>query len=125
MPYIRQPRWAKLVQRFLYVVRYVLTGTAGILAVTRLDSATMDFVGWSLIVFSLVAIAGVISDHFQFELVSLWFVAGALFVASVWLMSVGSTTTGLLVLALVPDLSARLLTLGLIARRARKAPGVR
>lgn len=121
MPYILSPRWARLVQRGLFVARYLLLGAAGMLGILNGNPA-FAIIGWTLIVAAFVALIGVSTGRFQFELVALWFLIGALLWSCGLIVESGRPTSAILIGALVPALSERLLHLLLVARRARGVP---
>lgn len=118
-PYILSPRWARIAQRVLYCVRYVLLVCSGWVALSIATSGRLHAVGATLVLAGLVALFGVLTRRFQFELVSLWFILAALVGAVLILVTASLYTSTLLVAALIPGLAARLLYLSLLARRAR------
>lgn len=120
--YITRPPWARVLQRALYIFRYILLVCSGIIALNLGSSARLNLVGIGLCLFGTVALLGVLTRRFQFELTSLWFIIASLMGAVLILVSNQSYTTSLLVAALIPGLSARLLYLSLLARRARDVP---
>lgn len=120
-PYILSPSWARIVQRVLYAARYVLLVGAGYIAWNIAESGRLHVIGAALVLFGLVALFGVLSRRFQFELVALWFVIAALLGAVLILVTASLYTSSLLVAALIPGLAARLLYLTLLARRARES----
>lgn len=127
-PYIEKPPWAKHVQRILYVARYMLTGVAGLMTIVALGHEPIAREGgWVLIAGSLIAIGGVVTRRYHFELIALWPVIGGLGALILWLVLNDAQVVGWLVGALIPDLAARLLALNLIAndaRRTHEATGV-
>jgi hypothetical protein len=121
MPYILTPRWARVVQRVLFIARYLCLGLAGVVGVLA-TGAQFDLTGSILIGAAFIALIGVSSGRFHFELVALWFLIGALVWCVALLVDAGRPTSSILVLALIPALAERLLHLLLVARRARRTP---
>lgn len=121
MPYIITPRWARIVQRFLFSCRYLLLGAAGTVAAFQ-PGFTYHLIGATLIIGSWIALIGVATGRFHLELIPIWFLLAALAWASGILFTAGRPTSGVLVLALVPALAERLLHLLLVASRARRVP---
>lgn len=120
-PYITQPPWAKWLQRSLYTLRYLCTGAAGWMAVYVTEVTSLHVAGWVMMGASVLALVGVATRYFHVELSALWFLCAGLVLAVYAIFGEGAWTTGTLVGALLPDLAARLLSLSLIARRARSA----
>ena len=125
MPYIIAPKWARLAQKGILFAQYLFLVGAGIVAVTTLNSHTMDVAGWTLIIGGAVAGFGALTYHFHFELVPIWFLLAALMAAVGVLLTNDSYTSALLVTALMPSLASRLLHLSLVAKKTRKRLGTR
>lgn len=83
----------------------------------------MTLVGWTLIVGGAMAIIGVVTGRFHIELIPIWFILAALLAAGGVLIDLDRATSALLVWALLPALSERLLHLILVAQKMRKLPG--
>jgi hypothetical protein len=118
--YIEQPRWAKWVERGMYLTRYALTGAAGLLATLSIGSVTLDVSGWALMFFSVIAFVATSTRFMNIEAVCIWPMLAALTSIAGWGFTHNLPTVGLLVVALVPDLAVRLLRLNLIAGLQRR-----
>ena len=122
LPYILTPRWARFTQRALFLGRYVLLGTAGLVAL-NLGTFSLAVIGWTLVLGSATALVGIVTSRFNLELVPIWFMLAALTWAAGYLFSTDRYATGVLVLALLPGLGERLLHLSLVALSMRRLPG--
>lgn len=83
------------------------------------DFVQMQLMALSTIVFSALALIGVVTQRFQIELVALWFVALSLAIGAISIVELGFTYTGAFIGALAPWLGLRILRLSIVARMAR------
>lgn len=119
MPWITTPKWAARLEELIHILRYLTLIGAGIVTAYAAVRPALGVSGWVLIITAAVALVGVITRRFQLELVSLWFIMGAVAIASSVLYGIEAYTTGTLIIALLPMLAERLLYLTLIARKER------
>lgn len=120
MPYRKEPRWAVVAEEIIQVSRYISLAISGTVAVLYSATNGLDLAGFFIAMFSLVALGGVITRRYHFELIALYFLCSALCVASAILFASNFATVAWLVFALVAFVAERLLYLSVIALDARK-----
>lgn len=124
LPYLLTPRWARFTQRSMFLARYLLIGSAGLVALNE-GTFSLAVIGWTLLLGSAIALHGVVTGRFHLELVPIWFILAALSWAAGLLFVTDRFASGVLILALLPGLAERLLHLSLVASSMRRLPGKR
>ena len=119
VPYTLTPRWAKITERVLLPICYASLIAASVVVLVATVFVQMQIMALSTIVFSVLALVGVLSQRFQIELVALWFIAWSLAIGAISIVELGFTYTGAFIGALAPWLGLRILRLSIVARMAR------
>lgn len=118
-PYLPRPPWARLLQAAFFVTAYLLTAVTGVSAIVRVAEWPAQQAGWALVAGSVLAIAGVATRLYNLELVALWPLVTGYASIIVWMLLNDAALGTWIVGALIPWLALRILTLSLVARRAR------
>lgn len=120
MPYRKEPRWARWTEEIIQITRYAALGISGAVAIFMSQTTGLVLTGWLTTVFSLVALGGVITRRYHFELAALYFLSSALCASAAIMFYNDYVTVAWLTFSLVPFIAERLLYLYLIALDARK-----
>lgn len=119
-PYVSEPLIAKIGQRVSLLLTYLALFGVGFVAVTAVTVTYSVPIGWALMVFTGLAIIGVISGYYRFEWISLPFTITLCAIMAVVLSPVTvGFAVGLLV-AVISLMIYRLIYLTFIARALRK-----
>lgn len=118
-PYLLQPLWARRTQHVLFMLRYALLASAGLVSAVQ-DIHYLREVGVVLLVSASIAFTGAATRRFHVESVPLWFIIAALVGAASVLYDAGRFSGMVLVVALIPALCERLLYLIVITSWARE-----
>lgn len=118
-PYITQPPWARWAEASFYAAAYLFTGVTGVMAIARVAEWPAQQAGWVLLAGSLLAVVGVLTRLYNLELIALWPLVSGYAAIIIWMLLNDAVIGTWIVGALIPWLALRILTLTLVARRAR------
>ena len=119
-PYVSEPLIAKIGQRLALLLTYLSLFGVGFVSVTALTVAYLVPFGWALMVFTVLAIFGVITGYYRFEWVSLPFMIAlcAIMAVMLWPVTIGFAVW--LLIAVISQMVYRLIYLTFIAQALRK-----
>ena len=119
-PYVSEPLIAKIGQRISLLLTYLALFGVGFVSVAAITSVYLVPFGWALMVFTVLAIFGVISGYYRFEWISLPFMIALCAIMAVMLWPVTTGFAVWLLIAVISQMIYRLIYLTFIAKALRK-----
>lgn len=119
-PYVSEPLIAKLGQRVALFLTYLALIGVGFVSVTAVTVAYLVPFGWALMAFSVLGIIGVVTGYYRFEWISLPFMITlcAIKAVTLWPVTIGFAVWVLI--AVIAQMTYRLIYLTFIAQALRK-----
>lgn len=125
MPYIRVPRWARVVEHMILGAEYALVVGAGVFIAYTYYYPILLYVGILMIISGLSALFGVVTDRYRWEFVGLPFILTGLGLGAVIMPGISSFAAAALVAGFALALGRRFIQLVLVGNKVRRAPGVK